>query len=77
MGLCAEKTANDFQITREENDNFAHQSYKKAIEANKNGKISFEIVPIKLKNGKIVKINNFIIKYKKIIFYFKFSGHLR
>lgn len=54
MGLCAEKTASDFKITREENDNFAHASYKKAIEANKNGLINFEIVPVKLKNGKTV-----------------------
>lgn len=33
MGLCAEKTAEEFSISREEQDSYAIQSYKKTASA--------------------------------------------
>ncbi len=49
MGLCAEKTATDFKITREAQDEYCKGSYRKHIEAVKKGILAEEIVPIKLK----------------------------
>lgn len=53
MGSCAESCAKDFQFTREELDEFAINSFKKAQEAQKNGIFNDEIVkvPIKEKSG--------------------------
>jgi acetyl-CoA C-acetyltransferase len=48
MGNCAEACAKDFSFTREELDNFAIQSYKRAIEANNSGRFKNEIYPIKI-----------------------------
>ncbi len=50
MGSCAENCAREFNFTREEIDNYAIQSYKKAIDAQKNGKFDDEIIPIKIKS---------------------------
>ena len=47
MGSCAESCARDFSFTREELDNFAIQSYKRAIEANNSGRFREEIYPVK------------------------------
>lgn len=49
MGLCAEKTASDFKITREMQDDFCKASYRKHIDAVKKGIIAEEIVPIRIK----------------------------
>jgi acetyl-CoA C-acetyltransferase len=49
MGLCAEKTANDFKVTREAQDNFCKMSYQRAINAQKSGVFKEEIVPITIK----------------------------
>lgn len=49
MGLCAEKTASDLKITREAQDNYCKQSYKRHLEAAKKGYLAEEIVGIKLK----------------------------
>lgn len=48
MGNCAESCAKEFSFTREELDNFAIQSYKRAIEANNSGRFKNEIYPIKI-----------------------------
>jgi acetyl-CoA C-acetyltransferase len=48
MGICAESCAKEFSFTREELDNFAIQSYKRAIEANNSGRFKDEIYPIKI-----------------------------
>lgn len=48
MGNCAEACAKDFSFTREELDNFAIQSYKRAIEANNSGRFRDEIHPVKV-----------------------------
>ena len=52
MGVCAEKCAKDYNISREEQDNFAIESYKKSEIAWDNGKFSNEIVPVKIQNRK-------------------------
>ena len=48
MGSCAESCARDFSFTREELDNFAVQSYKRAIEASNSGRFKEEIYPVKI-----------------------------
>ncbi len=53
MGMTAENVAEKYQITRNDQDNFALNSQKKAIKALKENKFKDEIVPIKLKDKKI------------------------
>ncbi|MCP5062875.1 MAG: acetyl-CoA C-acetyltransferase [Ignavibacteriae bacterium] len=50
MGNCAESCAKDFSFTREQLDEFAIESYNRAIKANKNGVFKNEIVPVTIKN---------------------------
>ena len=52
MGVTAENVAEKFQITREDQDKFALQSQKKAIEAQKGKKFNEEIVNYKVKSKK-------------------------
>ena len=53
MGVTAENVAEKYQITRKEQDEFAVNSQSKASAAIKLNKFKNEIVPIKLKNGKM------------------------
>ncbi len=61
MGLTAERVAEKYHITREEQDQFAYESNMKAVKAIKEGKFREEIVPLKFEErqvgpkGKIVK----------------------
>lgn len=48
MGSCAEICAKNFSFKREELDEFAINSYKRAIEATSNGRFKDEIVPVKI-----------------------------
>ncbi|MFZ0456343.1 MAG: acetyl-CoA C-acetyltransferase [Ignavibacteriaceae bacterium] len=50
MGSCAESCAKDFSFTREELDEFAINSYKKAQAAQNNGKFDNEIVKVAIKS---------------------------
>ena len=52
MGVCAEKCAKDYNISREEQDDFAIESYKKSEIAWDSGKFSNEIVPVEIQNRK-------------------------
>ncbi len=52
MGLLAEKCAEEHNITRQEQDEYAALSYKRALEAQANGYFADEIVPIKANLGK-------------------------
>jgi acetyl-CoA C-acetyltransferase len=56
MGSCAEACARNFSFTREQLDEFAVNSYKKALDAEKSGKFNDEIVkvPLKSKTGEIL-----------------------
>ncbi|KAI0464486.1 hypothetical protein LJB42_002101 [Komagataella kurtzmanii] len=49
MGVHAEKCASDHDLSREAQDDFAVQSYKKAKAAHENGKLANEIAPITIK----------------------------
>ena len=49
MGITSENVAEDFGITRQQQDEFAAQSYQKAAAAQKAGKFKDEIVPIPVK----------------------------
>lgn len=52
MGVYGNKTANDLNISREEQDRWAERSQQKAIEAIESGIIKREIVPVEVKNRK-------------------------
>ncbi|KGR84028.1 beta-ketoadipyl CoA thiolase [Ureibacillus massiliensis 4400831 = CIP 108448 = CCUG 49529] len=52
MGITAENLAKQYQITREEQDEFAVHSHIKAMKAIESGRFSKEIVPVVTKNAK-------------------------
>ncbi|WP_029293462.1 acetyl-CoA C-acyltransferase [Chryseobacterium hispalense] len=52
MGVCAEKCATDYSISREEQDNFAVESYKRAAKAWSEGKFADEVVPVEIPQRK-------------------------
>ena len=56
MGMTAENIAEKYQIKREEQDSFAANSQRKAIEAIKSGAFKSQIVPVKVKVKKDEKI---------------------
>ena len=64
MGITAENVAEKFQITREQQDNFAIRSQEKALKAQKENKFEEEIV-------------NFKINSKKAVINFKVDEHPR
>lgn len=49
MGLTAEAVANEFKVSREDQDQFAFNSHQKAMKAIKEGKFDSQIVPIDVK----------------------------
>jgi acetyl-CoA C-acetyltransferase len=48
MGVCADLCATEYSITREEQDNFAIQSYERSAKAWSDGKFNNEIVPVEI-----------------------------
>ena len=46
MGLTAEAVAEEFKVSREDQDAFAYQSHQRALKAQKEGKFDDQIVPI-------------------------------
>lgn len=48
MGVCADACATEYRFSREEQDNYAIQSYQRAAEAWKNGAFSAEVVPVEV-----------------------------
>jgi len=52
MGSCAEAIAKEFNLTREELDEFAIESYKRALKAQEEGTFDEEIIPVKVKQKK-------------------------
>ena len=52
MGVCAEKCAAEYQFSREDQDNFSIQSYKRSAEAWEAGKFKEEIVPVEIPQRK-------------------------
>ncbi|KAJ3298925.1 erg10, acetyl-CoA C-acetyltransferase [Borealophlyctis nickersoniae] len=66
MGSCAEQTARDYSISREQQDAHAIESYKRAAEAWKNGTLKEEIVPVTIKDKKGDKVIAEDEEYKNI-----------
>lgn len=52
MGVCAEKCATDYHFTREDQDNFAIESYKRSAKAWSEGKFAEEVVPVSIPQRK-------------------------
>ncbi|WMW78650.1 acetyl-CoA C-acyltransferase [Flavobacterium sp. 20NA77.7] len=52
MGVCADLCATEYNITREDQDNFAIQSYHRAAAAWEAGKFNTEIVPVEVPQRK-------------------------
>jgi acetyl-CoA C-acetyltransferase len=52
MGVCAETTAKKYKITREDQDQYAIQSYQRAQKAWKENKFAEEIAPVTVKSKK-------------------------
>jgi len=52
MGTTAENVATKFQVTREDQDNFALKSQEKALQAQKENKFKDEIIDFKIKSKK-------------------------
>lgn len=52
MGVCAEKCAAEYEITRADQDNFAVESYKRSAKAWSEGKFQDEIVPVEIPQRK-------------------------
>ncbi|UQD57287.1 acetyl-CoA C-acyltransferase [Flavobacterium sp. K5-23] len=46
MGVCADACATDYNITRDEQDNYAIQSYERSAKAWEAGKFNNEVVPV-------------------------------
>jgi acetyl-CoA C-acetyltransferase len=52
MGNCAEQCAAQYQFTREQQDAFAIESFKRANAAQQDGRFAAEITPVELKDAK-------------------------
>lgn len=52
MGVCADACANKYNFTREDQDKFAIQSYKRSENAWKTGKFDNEVVPVQVPQRK-------------------------
>ncbi len=69
MGVCADNTASKYNISREDQDNFAIQSYKRSAESTEKGYFKSEIVPVEVPQRKgdplVISEDE---EYKKVIF---------
>lgn len=52
MGVCAEKCAAEYEISREDQDNFAVESYKRSAKAWTDGKFQNEVIPVEIPQRK-------------------------
>ncbi|XP_058219944.1 acetyl-CoA acetyltransferase 2 [Rhododendron vialii] len=52
MGVCAELCAEQHKVTREEQDDYAVQSFERGIAAQDAGAFSWEIVPVEVSGGR-------------------------
>ena len=48
MGTTAEAVANEYKVSREDQDEFAYNSHQKALKANEEGKFKDQIVPLEV-----------------------------
>lgn len=68
MGVCADATAAKFEISREAQDEFAINSYKKVAEATEKGIFAAEIVPVEIKGRKGTVVVSEDEEYKRVKF---------
>jgi acetyl-CoA C-acetyltransferase len=68
MGNAAELCASEMKISREEQDRYAIQSYKRATDAVENGKFKDEIIPIEVKSRKGSIFVDTDEEYKNVVF---------
>ena len=68
MGNAAEMCVREFGLTREQQDEYAIQSYKKAAKAAADGKFSREIIPVTVKDKKGESIIDADEDVSKVIF---------
>lgn len=66
QGVCGENTAKNQSITREQQDEYAINSYKRSQAAGKEGIFSKEIIPVTIakKGGKAVILYVWCIRHK-------------
>lgn len=69
MGVCGDKTALKYDISREAQDEFAVLSYRRSAEATANGSFGNEIVPVEITSAKgEITIVNEDEEYKRVKF---------
>jgi len=68
MGNAAELCAKEFKFSREEQDRYSIQSYKRAADAVENGRFKNEIVPVEVKTRKGTIIVDTDEEYKNVNF---------
>lgn len=69
MGVCADQTAREYNISREEQDEFAITSYKRAAASTESGIFRDEIVPVEVpqrKGGPVLVAED--EEYKRVMF---------
>lgn len=52
MGVCADNTAKEMSITRQDQDNYAINSYKRSAESWRTGKFKDEVIPVEVRDRK-------------------------
>jgi len=58
MGSCGEKCAQEFTISRKEQDDFSIESLRRALQAHRSGVFTSEIAPVQVKHGrKVVEVS--------------------
>ena len=59
MGVCADNTAKEMNITRQDQDNYAIQSYKRSAAAWTAGRFGNEVVPVEItdRKGNVASVN--------------------
>ncbi len=69
MGVCADNTAKKYEVSREAQDEFAINSYKKSAASTENGSFAHEIVPVSVpqRRGEPVMVTE-DEEYKKVKF---------
>jgi acetyl-CoA C-acetyltransferase len=68
MGTCAEMCADEYNFTREDQDNFAIESYKRSAKAWAEGKFTNEIAPVTVQTRKGDVIVSEDEEYKSVDF---------
>lgn len=57
MGITAENVARQFEVSREEQDQFALRSHQRALEAIAQGRFEAEVVPVTTSEGKVFAVD--------------------